>query len=180
MTRDAEVIKKICIVGSGGVGKTSLIKRFILNIFDDKYLKTLGTKVSKKALVVEYPEKDLKIDLTMLVWDIMGQETFRPLLQDSYFYGAGGCIAVCDSTRIVTLENLNQWLDSLHKIAGEVPLIILANKSDLKDSLQVDDNMLQSFAAKYGAPAYFTSARSGNNVEKAFQELGKLVTVDFT
>ena len=83
MTRDAEVIKKICIVGSGGVGKTSLIKRFILNIFDDKYLKTLGTKVSKKALVVEYPEKDLKIDLTMLVWDIMGQETFRPLLQDS-------------------------------------------------------------------------------------------------
>ena len=87
---------------------------------------------------------------------------------------------MCDSTRIVTLENLNQWLDSLHKIAGEVPLIILSNKSDLKDSLQVDDNMLQSFAAKYGAPAYFTSARSGNNVEKAFQELGKLVTVDFT
>jgi small GTP-binding protein len=180
MTRNAEVIKKVCIVGSGGVGKTSRIKRLILNIFDDKYLKTLGTKVSKKAITVEYPERDLNIDLTLLVWDIMGQETFRPLLQDSYFYGAGGCIAVCDSTRIITLENLNQWIDSLYKIAGKVPLIFLANKNDLKDTQQIDENMLQSFATKYNAPAYFTSARTGDNVEKAFIEIGKLVTVDFT
>ena len=108
MSKNAEVIKKIVLVGTGGVGKTSLIKRFILNIFDDKYLKTLGTKVSKKVLLIEHPEKDLKINLTMLVWDIMGQETFRPLLQDSYFYGAGGCLAVCDSTRAETLKALEE------------------------------------------------------------------------
>ena len=178
MTKNAEVIKKICLVGSGGVGKTSLIKRFILNIFDDKYLKTLGTKVSKKVIIVDYPEKDLKINLVLLVWDIMGQETFRPLLQDSYFYGAGGCIAVCDSTRSETLKALEEWVESLQKIAGKVPMILLANKADLTESIQIDEIQLKNLANGFNAKFFFTSARTGSNVEKAFFELGKLVTQD--
>lgn len=178
MTKNTEVIKKICLVGTGKVGKTSLIKRFILDIFDDKYLKTLGTKVSKKVMVVEYPDKDLKIDLNMLIWDIMGQDTFRPILQDAYFYGAGGCLAVCDSTITETLDALEEWVDSLHKTVGEVPLIFLANKCDLKDSIEIDEELLKSVAGKYNAKYFFTSAKMGDNVEKAFKELGKLVTAD--
>jgi GTPase SAR1 family protein len=92
MSTDAEVIKKICLIGAGEVGKTSLIKRFILDIFDDKYLKTLGTKVSKKEIVLGIPEKDMNVDLTFLIWDIMGQATFRTLLKDSYFFGASGAL----------------------------------------------------------------------------------------
>jgi small GTP-binding protein len=176
MTRSADIIKKVCLVGTGGVGKTSLIKRFILDIFDDKYLKTLGTKVSKKEIALEYPEKDLNINLTMLIWDIMGQETFRALLQDSYFYGAGGCLAVCDVTRSETLNSLTEWVESLFRTAGNVPLIILANKVDLKDSMKVDEDMLKDFSTKYNAPFIYTSARTGANVEDAFLQLGKSMT----
>jgi small GTP-binding protein len=176
MTKNAEIIKKVCLIGTYGVGKTSLIKRYILDIFDDKYLKTLGTKVSKKEFTVEYPEKDIKIKLTLLVWDIMGQETFRTLLKNSYFFGAGGSLAICDSTNIESLNALDAWVESLYEIAGEVPLIFLANKSDLKDSLQVTEEMLKEKAGKYNAPYYYTSARTGENVEKAFFEMGKLLT----
>jgi small GTP-binding protein len=178
MTKKTEVIKKICLIGSERVGKTSLIKRFILNMFDDKYLKTLGTKVSKKVVIIEHPEKDLRINLTMLVWDMMGQETFRPLLQDSYFYGASGCLAVCDSTRIETLKGLDDWIKSLFSVADKVPVIILANKSDLKDNIQINEEELKNFSEKYEAPFFFTSAKVGDNVEKVFYMLGEMVTAD--
>lgn len=178
MSKNVEIIKKVCLIGTYGVGKTSLIKRYILDIFDDKYLKTLGTKVSKKEFTVEYPEKDLKVKLTLLVWDIMGQETFRTLLKDSYFFGTRGSLAICDSTNIDTLDALDDWVESLYEVAGKVPLIFLANKSDLKDSLQVNEEMLKERASKYNAPYYYTSARTGENVDKAFFELGKLLTQD--
>ncbi len=166
---------KICLIGTGEVGKTSLIKRFILDIFDDKYLKTLGTKVSKKELTLEYPEKDYKVNLTLLIWDIMGQATFRSLLQDSYFFGAAGALAVCDLTRSSTLDSLEEWVQSLYNVVGEKPIIILANKCDLTDEREFDEDMLNKAAAKYNTSFYYTSARTGENVEKAFYEMGKLI-----
>ena len=175
MSQEAEVIKKICLIGTGEVGKTSLIKRFILDIFDDKYLKTLGTKVSKKELTLEYPEKNSKINLTLLIWDIMGQATFRTLLQDSYFFGAAGALAVCDVTRSDTLGSLEEWVQSLYNIVGEKPIIVLANKYDLVDKRELDEDMLSKMAAKYNTTFYYTSARTGKNVEQAFHELGKLI-----
>jgi small GTP-binding protein len=175
MSQDAEVIKKICLIGSGEVGKTSLIKRFILDIFDDKYLKTLGTKVSKKEIILGIPEKDLNVNLTFLIWDIMGQATFRTLLKDSYFFGASGALAVCDSTRVETLESLEEWIQSLFNTVGEKPIIVLANKNDLKDERKIDEDMLKEVASKYNTIFYYTSARTGENVEKAFYDLGKLI-----
>jgi small GTP-binding protein len=164
----------------GCVGKTSLIKRFILDVFDDKYLKTLGTKVSKKVVIIKIPEKDLRISLTLLIWDIMGQETFLSILENSYFFGINGGLAVCDSTRGETLEELERWVESLYKVAGKVPLVFIANKKDLSDNLQIDEETLTKFAAKYNSTFLYTSAKTGKNVEKAFQELGKLVTSDIS
>lgn len=178
MSTNSEVIKKICLIGAGEVGKTSLIKRYILDIFDDKYLKTLGTKVSKKELIVEYPEKDLNLRLTLLIWDIMGQATFRSLLQDSYFFGAAGALAVCDLTRSSTLGSLEEWIKSMHRAVGKKPVIILGNKYDLEDEREIDDEMLKKVAAKYNAEYLYTSARTGENVERAFDEIGKLITAD--
>jgi small GTP-binding protein len=175
MSQEAEVIKKICLIGTGEVGKTSLIKRFILDIFDDKYLKTLGTKVSKKELDIKHPQKDLNMHLTLLIWDIMGQATFRTLLQDSYYFGAAGALAVCDSTRSSTLESLEEWIQSLYRVVGEKPIIILANKCDLEEKREIDEEMLKEMASKYNTSFLFTSARSGENVEQAFIDLGKLI-----
>lgn len=180
MTKSTEIVKKICLIGNSGVGKTSLIKRFILDIFDDKYLKTLGTKVSKKEIIIEYPDKDLKINLTLMIWDIMGQESFRTILQDSYFFGAGGGLAVCDVTELETLKDLGDWVESLYGTAGKVPIIFVANKSDLKDSIKIKEKTLKNFADKYQAPYVYTSAKTGDNVEDAFRMLGELLTSETT
>src|SRR5207249_4778480 len=83
------------LVGEAAVGKTSLIRRFVLENFDDKYIQTLGTKVSKKELTSSSPDGSGELKIDMTIWDIMGQKGFRELLKEAYFYGARGILAVC-------------------------------------------------------------------------------------
>src|SRR3990170_3177750 len=113
---------KICLVGEAAVGKTSLIRRFVLDDFDDKYIQTLGTKVSKKELSLANPVggSELKVDMT--IWDIMGQKGFRELLKEAYFYGAKGIIAVCDVTRRSTLDDLDDWIEGVYSVTGRIPI----------------------------------------------------------
>lgn len=166
---------KVCLVGEAAVGKTSLIRRFVLENFDDKYIQTLGTKVSKKemsALNVD-PSGEMKIDMT--IWDIMGQKGFRELLKEAYFYGAKGILAVCDATRKKTLEDLDDWIEGVYSVTGKIPIEFLSNKIDLKDQAQVtEDDMVQA-AKAYDSPFHFTSAKTGINVELAFQSLAERI-----
>src|SRR5437867_6419003 len=83
---------KVCLVGEAAVGKTSLIRRFVLENFDDKYIQTLGTKVSKKELTSRSPDGSGELKIDMTIWDIMGQKGFRKLLKEAYFYGAPGSL----------------------------------------------------------------------------------------
>ena len=166
---------KVCLVGEAAVGKTSLIRRFVLENFDDKYIQTLGTKVSKKELSAPNvdPSGDMKIDMT--IWDIMGQKGFRELLKEAYFYGAKGILAVCDSTRKKTLEDLDDWIEGVYSVTGKIPIEFLANKVDLKDQVQVtEDDMVQA-AKAYDSPFHFTSAKTGESVELAFQSLAERI-----
>ena len=166
---------KVCRVGEAAVGKTSLIRRFVIDNFDDKYIQTLGTKVSKKemsALNVD-PSGEMKIDMT--IWDIMGQKGFRELLKEAYFYGAKGILAVCDATRKKTLEDLDDWIEGVYSVTGKIPIEFLSNKIDLKDQAQVtEDDMVQA-AKAYDSPFHFTSAKTGINVELAFQSLAERI-----
>src|SRR5712691_8911159 len=84
---------KVCLIGEAAVGKTSLIRRFVLDNFDDKYIQTLGTKVSKKELVSPSPDASGELKIDMTIWDIMGQKGFRELLKEAYFYGAREILA---------------------------------------------------------------------------------------
>ncbi len=166
---------KVCLVGEAAVGKTSLIRRFVLDNFDDKYIQTLGTKVSKKEMSAPNldPSGEMKIDMT--IWDIMGQKGFRELLKEAYFYGAKGILAVCDSTRKKTLEDLDDWIEGVYSVTGKIPIEFLANKVDLKDQVQVtEDDMVQA-AKAYDSPFHFTSAKTGVNVELAFQSLAERI-----
>jgi len=169
---------KVCLVGEAAVGKTSLIRRFVLDDFDDKYIQTLGTKVSKKELVVVNPEGpgELKIDMT--IWDIMGQKGFRELLKEAYFYGAKGILAVCDVTRKRTLEDLDDWIEGVYSVTGRIPIEFLANKTDLKDSQEVHEDGMVQAARAYDSPFHFTSAKTGVNVELAFQSLAERIAKD--
>jgi len=173
MRESADYSIKICLVGEGAVGKTSLIKRFVYDEFSDKYITTIGTKITKKQVTLKHPKKRIATKVRMLVWDIMGQQGFRQMLQNAYFFGCQGVVAVCDITRKDTLKLLGDWVDAVHSVAGEVPIVFLANKADLAKQAQFNLKTLKSFASRYEhSYAFLSSAKTGKNVELAFSTLG--------
>lgn len=157
-------IIKLCLLGEGAVGKTSLVRRYVFDVFDDKYLMSFGTKVTKKSLKVG------DVDLDLMIWDILGQKS-QEVLHAAYYRGAAGALAVCDFTRPETLGNLKSWLGSFRSVVGNMPVIILGNKSDLEKMFTLAE--LEAFGASVGCPVMETSAKTGLNVEHAFNEIGK-------
>ena len=147
---------KVCLCGEGAVGKTSTIRKFVYDTFDDSYVTTIGTKVTKKVVNAEYPERDLQVEVKMLIWDIMGQRDFLDVLKTTYFYGAQGILAVCDMTRKETLDALETWIDAVKNITGEIPTIILGNKSDLVNEQEIAPEDLEAFSSK-GGYSWYTS-----------------------
>ena len=172
---DEDLMKvKVCFIGDAGVGKTSLIKRYVLDVFDDRYIATIGTKVTKKIVDVEGKEGQAKV--MMLVWDIMGQKGFRELLREAYFFGADGAIAVCDMTNKETLEELRYWIKALTDVAGDVPIVFAGNKADLENEQVVKELDLKDLASKYKSQAFLTSAKTGQNVEAMFKGLALAIS----
>ncbi|MCJ2669034.1 MAG: GTP-binding protein [Candidatus Thermoplasmatota archaeon] len=161
---------KVCLVGDKAVGKSSLIRRYVLDQFGDEYLKTMGSKVSKRTLVLEHPRDGREIRVDMTVWDIMGNKGLADLLMSSYVHGAQGIIAVCDVTRKSTLEGLDGWINDGLEVAGDVPIHVLVNKADQHDDFDFSrDDVMGTTNA--GSNVTFTSARTGDNVEAAFRDL---------
>ena len=166
---------KVCLVGEKGVGKTSLILRYVTNMFDEQYLTTIGTRVSKKEVRVTRPEQDLDVEIVLMIWDIMGEKGFRELLKDAYFYGAQGVLAVADVTRRRTLDDLDDWIDGVEQVVGKVPIFLAVNKSDLASSGQFGEREVAQFAKAYSCEFSFTSAKTGDQVETAFARLASRV-----
>ena len=164
---------KICLVGEGAVGKTCLIRRFIQDQFDDRYISTLGAKVSKKEIKIDGPNGGSDIDMT--IWDIMGDDTFRELLRKAYFAGSRGVLAVADLTRRSTLDGVSGWIDAVGKVVMRVPVLIAVNKADLEASGEFGQEEIQKVAEGCGAEFLMTSAKTGAGVERAFQRLGALI-----
>jgi small GTP-binding protein len=162
---------KICLIGDAGVGKTSLIRRFVLDVFDDKYIATIGTKVTKKEIEVKNPKSGDPERVMLLIWDIMGQPSFREVLREAYFYGVQGSMAVCDVTSKESMGELRYWIKAMTSTTGKVPIIFLGNKCDLREETRVAYQDLEVFASKNEAQAMLTSAKTGYNVEQAFTSL---------
>ncbi len=172
---DGDVMKaKLCLAGASSVGKSSLIRRFVLNEFDDRYLTTIGTKVSKKQVSVPVKGGD-PIMINLMVWDIMGQMGFRELLQEQYFQGAQGVLAVADITRSATLDDLYIWIDQIDRIAGAVPVVLAVNKVDLPHGQHMPESDVRKFARAFDCEIVRTSAKTGENVEEAFWRLSRQV-----
>jgi len=167
---------KICLVGERGVGKTSLIRRYVLDQFDDKYVRTLGAKVEKKTMRIDLAERHAQIDVSMAIWDIIGHVGFRQLLGDSFFNGAQGILAVADLTRRETLPVLTGWVEAVESIAGKVPVVLVANKADLTAEAQFGAADLAEMANTFGCTYVLTSAKNGQNVEDAFLGLATQIS----
>lgn len=168
VSRKLHITNKIVLIGDARVGKTSLVRRYVTNLFDPSYQITLGTTIMKKE--VEY----LHNIVTLAIWDIGGQDVFKQI-RSKYFFGSKGALAVCDASNLTTFENLPSWVESFTKEVGDQPIIFLANKCDLKD-LKITEQDLKDLCSKYKQSEFlFTSALDGTNTEKAFSNLVRLM-----
>lgn len=176
MEEPMEYKLKVCLIGEGAVGKTSLIRRFVHDEFDDKYIASVGMKTTKKTLRAIHPETGTPVEMSLLIWDIMGQSVFRKLLGESYFHGSDGFIAICDVTRLDTLYALQEWVRVAFKTTGEVPIIFLGNKCDLGDRQEIFSEDINAYASFLpNASVFLSSAKTGENVEMAFRTLCEYV-----
>jgi small GTP-binding protein len=158
---------KVCMVGDESVGKTSLIRRYVYSMYDEAYIRTVGTMVSKRD--IELPE--IGYQACLIVWDIMGRKDFIDLFKEAYFKHVRGVLAVFDVTRPKTLESLKEWIGGINSSVGEVPTFILANKQDIRPKDGLSDSDIERFCSTYACPWQKTSAKTGENVEQAFRDL---------
>lgn len=168
---------KICILGERAIGKTSLAKRFVEDIFSEDYLPTLGTRLSKKRITLKKHKTQVPLQIDLTIWDIMGQKTYRKYLYSNYLKGIKGALLVCDLTRKETLESLEEWVDSLASEWHYVPFVLVGTKSDLTDRLEFGTKEIAKLASKH-ASSFLTSAKTGENVETAFRALGRKIMED--
>jgi small GTP-binding protein len=157
--------KKVCMLGAFGVGKTSLVRRYVQSIFSDNYLTTVGVKIEKKTLDIGGES------LIMLLWDIAGEDEVAPI-RLSYLRGAAGYLLVADGTRSETLEVARSIQSRVEAEVGRVPFLLLLNKADLAESWDVSDDALAALESA-GWTVIRTSAKSGQGVEEAFRELAQ-------
>lgn len=157
--------KKVCLLGVSAVGKTSLVRRFVHGIFSEKYHSTLGVKVDSKKL--EWEGNPLEL----LIWDIHGDEEYKPI-HLNYLKGSSGFLLVVDGTRADTLTRAEGIKQKMDDAIGVVPFVLLLNKADLTEEWEVEQSQLESLQ-RQGWVLIDSSAKTGQGVETAFLELCK-------
>lgn len=157
--------KKICMLGTFAVGKTSLVQRFVKSIYSDKYHTTVGVKIDKKMLDLEGQQ------MMMLLWDVEGAESAHEL-RKSYLRGAAGYLLVADGTRHDTLYRALEIQTRAQETIGAVPYVFLINKSDLVDQWSIEERELEALVQR-GWHVIRTSAKTGTGVEEAFLALAR-------
>jgi len=155
--------KKICMLGSFAVGKTSLVRRFVESIFDEKYHTTIGVKVDKKVVRVGGQ------DVTLVLWDIHGEDGFQKLRME-YLRGMSGYLLVVDPVRRQTFEDALSLQARVTESMGSIPWVLVLNKSDLIDDWNVDLDRIKGLQDR-GQDVLRTSAKTGDGVEEAFSHL---------
>jgi small GTP-binding protein len=155
--------KKICMVGAFGVGKTSLVARFVRSIFSDKYFTTVGVKIDKKALNLHGQE------LTLMLWDLAGEDALTQI-KPVQLRGSSGYILVADGCRATTLEAAINLQSRVAAELGDVPFTCVVNKADLRESWQVGEAALEQLSG-LGWTFLLTSAKTGEGVEQLFEGL---------
>jgi len=164
---------KVALLGEGGVGKTSLVRRYVLNEFDDKYLVTIGAKTSSKVVRLE-TEQGQEIECHLQVWDVMGQRHFKNL-QKNFVKGAQGGIIVSDLTRPDTMKDTENWSEMLFGVTGPIPLVYAVNKCDLLKGSPFKKETLDDILASNKGLIFATSAKTGENVEAMFFRIAQLL-----
>ncbi len=176
--------KKIVLLGDSAVGKTSLIRKFVHEEFDDSYISTIGTKVSKKEMKLNLDGEDVLMNL--MIWDMLGREGYMST-QARQMVGAQGIIIVGDLTRIDTIKNMEKyWIPLLLRTIGSInlPIVFMANKCDIasEDKVLEAVEIFSRYERNYNHGMkeelpenlntwFLTSAKTGEKVEDAFSTM---------
>jgi small GTP-binding protein len=152
--------KKICMLGSFAVGKTSLVRRFVESIYSDVYQTTIGVKIDKKN--VQINEKEV----SLVLWDIYGEDDYQKM-RWTYLRGASGYLLVADGTRKATLEKAVSLEQRVREELGAIPFVLVINKSDLIRDWELDPALESQLAAQAWSIVR-SSAKTGEGVEESF------------
>lgn len=155
--------KKVCMLGSFSVGKTSLVRRFVESMFSDAYLTTVGVKIDKKVI------RSGEQEVTLVLWDIYGEDEFQRLRM-SYLRGSSGFLFVADGTRRATLDKAIAIKEEALKALGPVQFVLALNKTDLVEQWQIEPEKENELISR-GWNVIRTSAKTGEGVELAFSKL---------
>ncbi len=170
---DEAMKAKILLLGDGAVGKTSLIRRFVVDMYSDSYITTIGTKVTKKDVTVGKPPNE--VDIITQIWDVLGQKGYGGV-QETAVKGAAGVLFVYDLTREDTRRSMEEyWMPMVWRLAGRIPMVIVGNKVDLLEERIGPHEYNYYLSEKYECPAVMTSAKTGEKVDQGFTTLGELV-----
>ncbi len=159
--------KKVCMLGSFAVGKTSLVARYVHSTFSEKYLTTIGVKIDRKEITVD----DQLVNL--MLWDIHGEDEFQKV-RASYLRGVAGYFLVVDGTRPETLDTALQLHDLAVSAVGDRPFILLLNKADIQDQWTLPSERIDDLENN-GWSIRKTSAKDSKNVQASFEELGRRI-----
>ncbi|MHA1147223.1 MAG: Rab family GTPase [Promethearchaeota archaeon] len=168
---DQQYLGKLCIFGDGGVGKTTLVQKYLTGLFTPDTRLTVG---------VDFHVKKLKIDdisVTLQIWDFAGEDRFRFLLP-SYLRGANGGIFMYDITRFTSLKNMSAWMDALKKnpVFNDLPLFLVGGKADLAHKRSIETDYGKEIAIERGFKGFAEcSAKTGANVELIFEAITKIM-----
>jgi len=165
----ATVQKKICLLGEFAVGKTSLVRRFVEGRFDDRYLSTIGVKISRCQLARSYGK------LNLLLWDLAGSDEFNGQIRANYLRGAAGALIVCDLTRAETLSGFRRYVDQIQAVGLSIPLVFVGNKVDLPEERLISEADLIAVSEEFNAPYFLSSAKTGENVASVFEKLAEKI-----
>ncbi len=155
---------KLILTGDFKVGKTSLIRRFVENRFQDSYISTIGVEISKK--VVGLAEKT---KINFIIWDIGGQITQMAPYRQRFYNGANAAFIVIDRTRQNALKSIETWYkDIKSSVSSKIPMVIVGNKSDAVENIVIKDEDIENEAKKLGFHYILTSAKTGESVNDAF------------
>ena len=173
---DDHIKRKVLLLGDGAVGKTSLIRRFVVDRFSDDYITTIGTKVTKKDLRIESPGR--ATDVTFMIWDVLGQKGYKNI-QESSFQGAKGALIVYDVSRADTLRSAKEyWIPHLLEATKAIPIVLVGNKVDLTKDRASARMDLEDVMEELQVNGFLSSAKTGESVEAAFMSLAKAIIAD--
>lgn len=162
------VQRKVCLLGDFAIGKSSLVRRFVYDIFDERYITTIGVSIFRKQLSL-----DQQTLLHMVIWDLASEDKYEDH-RAHYFHGTAGALLVCDLTRPETIEKLKEkYIDQMLKSSPDASMIIVGNKADLVEPGSASIIQVEKLAAEYQVPFQITSAKTGENVENAFVLLAR-------